>query len=103
MTENGNRASRSCPEIGHCVAKIRQIVGEGRDDRRSVLQLGYNLGRLSELTGRGRGPFWDAWKDAVTEWDAAGLAALARDLHIETGGLLPEAGESPFAAERAPQ
>jgi hypothetical protein len=84
------------------VAKIRQIVADGRDDRRAVLQLGYNLGRLSELTGQGRGPFWDAWKGAVADWDRDRLSALAHDLLIETGGRLPEAGESPIAAEPTP-
>lgn len=64
----------------HCVAKIVAIVAEGRDDRRAILQLGYNLGRLSELTGLGREPFWDRWKDAVTAWDRPMLEALARDL-----------------------
>ncbi len=64
----------------HCVAKIVEIVTRGEGDRRSVLQLGYNLGRLSELTGRGREPFWDRWKDAVDDWDLARLSELAREL-----------------------
>jgi hypothetical protein len=69
-----------CTDLRHCLDKIRQIVADGRDDRRSVLQLGYNLGRLSELTGLGREPFWDAWKDAVANWDRPRLDELARDL-----------------------
>jgi hypothetical protein len=69
-----------CPDLRHCIDKIRQIVADGRDDRRSIMQLGYNLGRLSELTGLGREPFWDAWKDAVAAWDRPQLEALARDL-----------------------
>src|ERR1700739_1989529 len=73
----------------HCVATIRAIVAENRNDRRSVLQLGYNLGRLSELTGLGREPFWDRWKDAVASWDRAELDRLARQLRndLESGDL----------------
>ena len=64
----------------HCIAKIVELIEQGRDDRRSVLQIGYNLGRMSELTGLGRGPFWDDWKEAVADWDLPRLRLLARDL-----------------------
>ena len=67
--------------MDHCVSKILEIVSRGTPDRRSVLQLGYNLGRLSELTGLGREPFWDAWKDAVDAWDLPALEVLASSLH----------------------
>ena len=67
----------------HCLSKIEEIVARGDDDRRSVLQLGYNLGRLSELTGRGREPFWDRWKDGVARWDLPKLRGLASDLRRE--------------------
>lgn len=70
----------------HCIAKIEEIVRRGEGDRRSILQLGYNLGRLSELTGLGRGPFWDRWKDAVVAWDLPALAALAGQLRSESAG-----------------
>lgn len=66
--------------IPHCVATIARIVAEDRADPRSLLQLGYNLGRLSELTGLGRAPFWDRWKEPVAQWDRATLRELARDL-----------------------
>ena len=69
--------------MDHCVAKIEEIVAMGDDDRRSVLQLGYNLGRLSELTGRGREPFWDRWKGAVAGWDLPTLRGLAAELRRE--------------------
>lgn len=72
----------------HCVAKVVEIVGRGEDDRRSVLQLGYNLGRLSELSGRGREPFWDRWKDAVARWDRDELEKLARRLQTEMADLV---------------
>ena len=70
--------------MNHCIAKIISIIAGGRDDRRSILQLGYNLGRLSELTGLGREPFWDEWKDAVADWDVTKLQALAQKLHTFT-------------------
>jgi hypothetical protein len=79
---SGPQLSQPCPETRHCIDKIRQLVADGRDDRRAILQIGYNLGRLSELTGRGREPFWDAWKDAVASWDQARLEELAQNLLI---------------------
>lgn len=99
MIPSGNPASQNDVEIGHCVVKIRQIISENGDDRRALLQLGYNLGRLSELTGLGREPFWDAWKDAVASWDRNHLESLVRDLPIGTGGRSPDDGETPARAE----
>jgi hypothetical protein len=64
----------------HCIAKIREIIARKLDDRRSLFQLGYNLGRLSELTGLGREPFWDRWKGSVERWDLGELEKLAQDL-----------------------
>lgn len=64
----------------HCLAKIGEIVAREEGDRRSTFQLGYNLGRLSELTGRGREPFWDRWKEAVISWNQAELQRLAQEL-----------------------
>ncbi len=66
----------------HCVMKIQEIVADNRNDRRSILQLGYNLGRLSELTGLGREPFWDRWKEAVADWDHPRILALAQELQL---------------------
>jgi len=66
--------------IQHCVSKIVELVERGEPDRRAILQLGYNLGRLSELTGLGREPFWDRWKEAVASWDKAELSQLALEL-----------------------
>lgn len=76
--------------MDHCVAKIEEIVARGLDDRRALLQLGYNLGRLSELTGLGRGPFWDRWKDAVSAWDLPALRALAEGLRRDSAGWTRE-------------
>lgn len=78
--------------MGHCISKIVEIVTRGEDDRRSVLQLGYNLGRLGEMTGLGREPFWDRWKDAVAAWDLPRLRVLAAELRREHDD---GAGESP--------
>lgn len=68
--------------IRHCVAKIVEIVQNGRDDPRSLLQLGYNLGRLSELSGLGREPFWDAWKGPVEAGDRETMQHLAAQLTV---------------------
>jgi hypothetical protein len=64
----------------HCVTTIQAIIAQNRCDRRSILQLGYNLGRLSEICQVDREPYWDRWKDAVAEWDLEKLQALARNL-----------------------
>ena len=69
-------------DASHCITTIQRIVSLGLDDRRSILQLGYNLGRLSEITGLGREPFWDRWKEPTSCWDQEKLAELARDLPI---------------------
>ena len=34
------------PKIEHCLVKIFEIVAKGDGGRRSVFQLGYNLGQL---------------------------------------------------------
>ena len=73
----------------HCIAKIVEIIRRGEGDRRSVLQLGYNLGRLSELTGRGREAFWDRWKDPVASWDREALGRLAAELEADGGRSEP--------------
>jgi hypothetical protein len=70
--------------IEHCVAKIYETVERGEPDRRSVLQLGYNLGRLSELTGLGRDPFWDRWKPPVESWDLPELHRLVEQMRAES-------------------
>src|SRR5688572_10494855 len=38
----------------HCIVKICEIADRPTGDARSIFQLGYNLGRLSELTALGR-------------------------------------------------
>jgi hypothetical protein len=78
----------------HCVETICRIVASGSDDRRAVFQLGYNLGRLSELTGGGRERYWDRWKEAVAQWDQGRLLELASALEVDSVGTVagPHAG-----------
>lgn len=76
------------PQVTHCVETIRRIVRREVPSRRDLLQLGYNLGRLSERTGLGREPFWDRWKAGVEAWDQPALIGLSDQL----GDLIPPAG-----------
>ncbi len=79
--------------MNHCVAKIVELASLAEPSRRDLLQLGYNLGRLSELTGEGRGPFWDAWKQPVADWDRDRLANLVQEL--QNMQLCPAVEEPP--------
>ena len=74
----------SSDHVRHCVCKIQELVRRGENDSKSVLQIGYNLGRLSELTGLGR-TFWDSWKNPISSWNQPELLALADKL----GELIP--------------
>ncbi|WP_201750163.1 hypothetical protein [Tautonia marina] len=87
--------------ISHCIAKIVELVSRETPDRRDLLQLGYNLGRLSELTGAGRGPFWDAWKTPVSVWDQAMLQTLAHQLQINPGPLSSGHPDIPSPSEES--
>jgi hypothetical protein len=78
----------SLPQMEHRVATIIDLIARNQCDRRSILQLGYNLGRLSELTSLGREPFWDPWKGLVATWDRDVLDRLARDLRSATNDRL---------------
>ena len=66
----------------HCIDKLTELIAADRNDRKAVLQIGYNLGRLSELTGLGREPFWDRWKDPIAQWDRERLKELVQELHL---------------------
>lgn len=69
--------------IRHSVTKVIELSAHETGEPRTLFQLGYNLGRLSELTGLGREPFWDRWKEPVLAWDHARLLTLAQELHHE--------------------
>jgi hypothetical protein len=75
--------------LEHCVAKVAELVAKGDGGRQSVFQLGYNLGRLSELSGLGRRTCWDPWKEAVCAWDRPRLVHLAQRLRNEVDALTP--------------
>ncbi|WP_235963483.1 hypothetical protein [Tautonia rosea] len=85
--------------IAHCVAKVVELVSLEAPDRRALLQLGYNLGRLSELTGLGRGPFWDSWKAPVSDWDQPSLRSLAQQLQMNPRCLPSSHPEVPTPSE----
>lgn len=70
----------------HPVDTIARIAALESPSLRDLVQLGYNLGRLSEMTGLGREPFWDRWKDAVASWDRARLPILSESLRQEAVG-----------------
>ncbi|ADV62404.1 hypothetical protein Isop_1822 [Isosphaera pallida ATCC 43644] len=91
--------------IHHCVETITRLVEKEDLDRRDWLQLGYNLGRLSELTGAGRQPFWDAWKEPVAMFDRDSLHRLAGALRTRWGTCFPPsfAHLAPYSDQRANQ
>ncbi len=64
----------------HPVETIARLATLNAPSPRDLLQLGYNLGRLSEMTGLGREPFWDRWKDAVASWNRDELPILSESL-----------------------
>lgn len=89
--------------IAHCIAKVVELVSRETPDRRDLLQLGYNLGRLSELTGAGRGPFWDAWKTPVSVWDQATLQTLAHQFQISLDSSSSSHAVPPTRSEESRQ
>jgi hypothetical protein len=76
----------------HPIETIARLAALESPSSRDLLQLGYNLGRLSEMTGLGRDPFWDRWKDAVASWDRARLPLLADSLQREAPAWPPPGG-----------
>ena len=73
--------------LTHCSGKVAEISqGPLADpatwpaDRRWWLQLGFNLGRYSELSGEGR-KVWDDWKAAIESADERRIEELAHLMH----------------------
>lgn len=70
--------------LAHCSGKVAEILqGPLADadqwpaDRRWWLQLGFNLGRYSELSEEGR-KVWDDWKAAIEAADFAAIDKLVQ-------------------------
>lgn len=70
----------------HCSAKAGEILNgplsdktRWPDDRRWWLQLGFNLGRYSELSNEGR-EVWDNWKAAIESKDLTRLELLIKQM-----------------------
>jgi hypothetical protein len=66
--------------VNHCIETIRGLVEQPDPSRRDLLQLGYNLGRISELVGLDRTEVWDLWKAPVTVWEQDALRSLSVSL-----------------------
>lgn len=86
--------------FAHVAEKVAEILagplaGSERwpDDRRWWLQLGFNLGRFSELSGEGK-PVWDAWREAIEHRDEARIAALADKLRAAAEASRRKSGGS---------
>jgi hypothetical protein len=79
------------PQMEHCIETDIDLVARNQCDRRSILQLGCNLGRMSELTSLGREPFGEPWNVPVAAWDRDVLDRLARDLRSSTNDRLEPA------------
>jgi hypothetical protein len=67
--------SKTAEGLNHTLEKLAMILNgplsnteTWPDDRRWWLQLGFNLGRFSEITNEGR-RVWDDWKSAIETRD----------------------------------
>lgn len=76
-------------ELEHCYRKVAELAAQGQTGTlapRDLMQVGYNLGRVSEITGEGRS-VWDATKGMVAEgnWGALRDWADARLSDLKGG------------------
>lgn len=70
--------------LAHCSGKVAEITqgpladpSAWPNDRRWWMQLGFNLGRYSELTEEGR-KVWDDWKAAIEAADTKRMDELTQ-------------------------
>jgi hypothetical protein len=68
------------PDVLHCLSKLSSLLSLDTPTPRALFQLGYNLGRLSELTPGGRELFWNPWKTPVETWDQPRMRELLTNL-----------------------
>lgn len=86
--------------FAHVAAKVADILSgpladiqNWPEERRWWFQLGFNLGRFSELSGEGK-PVWDAWKQAIEDRDEAILVALTEKLRAAAEASRRKSGAS---------
>ena len=86
--------------FAHVAEKVAEILAgplatseTWPEDRRWWLQLGFNLGRYSELSGAGK-PVWDAWREAIEHRDDAKLASLTEQLKAAAAMAKRQSGAS---------
>lgn len=86
--------------FAHVAEKVTEILGgpladleNWPEDRRWWLQLGFNLGRFSELSGEGK-PVWDAWRAAIENPDEMQLKALTEKLRAAAEAARRRSGSS---------
>jgi hypothetical protein len=55
----------------HCLNKLIELTSKPKKSERDLFQIGYNIGRLSELTNEGRDKWWDIYKIFIEngEWE----------------------------------
>lgn len=88
-------------QISHALAKLAELSlklevdsSAGKIRERDLFQIGYNAGRLSELTDLGR-EVWDILKDDIDDRDYQSIAFMAarwREEYLpeETGEQTPQ-------------
>ena len=78
-------------ELPHCYQKVAELAAQGQTGTlapRDLMQMGYNLGRVSEITGEGR-EIWDTTKGWVQDgdWEALSDWAASRGWELYIRGV----------------